>query len=337
MKKIGVRAMTKPSRLLWMLPIVVCCTTGVARADEKDEAVARFERGVSLYEAQNYEGALVEFNAAYKLSKNYKLLYNIGICQMAQKEYAAAAEAFKQYLSEGSFEISEARKADVKDRLSKLAMMIAQVRISTDAPAGATLTVDDRPAGTVPFTDPITVKIGRRQFSITSHGKTATKSVDIQSGDGNPPVSLLLGDSAPTPSPAANTTPAEKPPPPVDDGPSFPWIPWAITAVVGGAAAVTGVLAVNARNDFEEKQATFGVDKSALESDQDRAKQLGLVTDILLAGTAIGAGLSTWLTIRWASAPKPRDRTGQGEPRKAAATADRLMILPLGLGYSRSF
>ncbi len=306
---------------VWILPLAVTVTAGTARAD--DEAVQRFERGVQLYEAQNYEGALVEFSAAYKLSKNYKLLYNIGICQMAQKEYAAAAESFKQYLAEGSAEITESRKADVKDRLSKLSLMVTQVRITTDAPAGSQLLIDDRPVGTAPFSEPVTVKIGRRVFSITANGRTATKSVDVASGDGNAPVSLMLGDTSPGPANNGSvTTTREQPVTPSDDGPSFPILPWGLTVAVGAAAAVTGILAVNARNDFEEKQNTFGTDRSALESDQDKAKTLGIVTDVLLAGTVIGAGISTWLTIRWAGAPKK---------------VGGLYVLPTGVGYSRSF
>ena len=64
--------------------------SSVATAQGTDEALARFERGVQLYEAQNFEGALVEFTAAYKLTENYKLLYNIGICQQQSREYVAA-------------------------------------------------------------------------------------------------------------------------------------------------------------------------------------------------------------------------------------------------------
>jgi len=294
-------------------------------AAEGDEAVARFERGVQLYEAENYEGALVEFNASYKLTNNYKLLYNIGICQNALKDYSAATEAFTKYLAEGGAEVSEARKKDVQDRLAKLSLMVTRVKVTTDAPAGSTLLVDDQPVGTIPLPDSIPIKIGRRQFSITVNGKTITKSVDVVSGDQRAAVSLLVADSAKiSPSTKDQTTP----PVTDDSAPSFPWALWGLTAALGAGAAVTGYLAIDARNDLGEKRATFGVDKAALEDDQNKAQTFGIVTDVLLGATVISAGVSTFLTIRY---------FGKKKPAPASASSSGLRILPLGLGYARSF
>src|SRR5215207_11639432 len=106
--------MTRSTRLLarcavWILPVAVTLAAVPARAD--DEALARFERGVQLYEAQNFEGALVEFSAAYKLTGNFKLLYNIGICQQQTRDYVSAAESFRKYLKDGGGEITPERKS----------------------------------------------------------------------------------------------------------------------------------------------------------------------------------------------------------------------------------
>lgn len=286
----------------------------VARAD--DEAVTRFERGVQLYEAENYEGALVEWMTAYKISKNFKLLYNIGICQNALKDYPAATESFQRYLAEGGSEVSAARKADVQDRLAKLSLMVTRVRVTTDAPAGSTVRVDDQPVGTTPLADPITVKLGRRVFSVSAKGRTASKTVDIASGGETAVVTLALGDAPATPPPP--------PPPkkPAADGPSFPWAAWGVTALLAGGATVTGIFALDARNDLERKQATFGVSTSSLEQQRSTAETFGLVTDVLIGAAIISGGVSTYLTIRYAGAKK----------KEHAFT-----VLPLGVGYVRSF
>src|SRR5262245_61950348 len=42
------------------------------------EAKQRFDRGYELYEEGEYPLALIEFNRAYELVPNYKVLYNIG-------------------------------------------------------------------------------------------------------------------------------------------------------------------------------------------------------------------------------------------------------------------
>jgi hypothetical protein len=290
-----------------------------ARAD--GEAIARFERGVQLYEAENFEGALVEWSTAYQLSKNYRILYNIGICQTAQKDYTAAAESFNKYLAEAGSELSDGRKADVRDRLAKLSLMVTRVRITTDAPSGSTVLVDDHPVGTTPLADAITVKIGRRQFGVQAHGRTATKTVDVSSGDPNLTVALALGPE-PTLAPTKVDRPAKAPVVAEPDGPSFPWPWWGLTTVLGGAAAVTGIFAVNAKNDMEEKQATFGVEKSTLEDERSKAQSLGIVTDALLVGAVLSAGLSTYFTVRYFGAKRQR-------------TA--ITMLPMGVGYAGSF
>ncbi len=287
----------------------------VARAD--DEAVVRFERGVQLYEAENFDAALIEFATAYKLSKNFKLLYNIGICQMATKEYGAAADSFRQYLSEGGAEIQEARRKDVQDRLAKLGLMITRVRVSTNAPAGTVLLIDDRPAGTAPFTEPLSVKTGRRQFSVVVNGRTFQKSVDVTSGD-VAAVDLHVDITAPA---DANTSGPDVTKP---SGPAFPWPLWVLTGVLGGGAVVTGILAVNARNDFGEGRAKFGASPGALDDDRSRAQTFGYVTDGLIVGTVIAAGFSTYFTIRHFNGKK-----------SAGSTA--LTVTPASLYFSRSF
>jgi len=300
----------------------------VASAQGNDEALARFDRGVQLYEAQNFDGALVEFNAAYKLSGNYKLLYNIGICQQQTKDYVAAAETFRRYLKDGGAEVSAERKADVEDRLSKLSLSVARIRVQTDAPQGTPILVDDKPIATIPIGEPVTVKIGKRTFSLTVNGSKVSKTVDVISGD-NQPVSLMMSDATGGAVPVTNPQPTQpqQPPPKVDDGPSFPWPLWAITALLGGGATVTGILAVNQRNDFEKEQAKFGADQSTLEDKRSNAQTLGIVTDVLLVGTVISAGISTYLTIRWAGAPKT----------EKAAAANGFYVTPVSAGWARSF
>ena len=196
--------------------------------------------------------------------------------------------------------------------------MVTRVKVATNAPSGAQLMIDDQPVATTPLPDSITVKIGRRQFSITSQGRTATKTVDIGSGDQNPVINLSLTEAAVAPTPPDTGSPPRV----SEDGPSFPWPFWGLTAVLGGAAAVTGTLAVNKRNDFEEKQATFGIDKKSLEDDRSSARTLGIVTDVLLATTIVSAGVSTFLTIRYFG--KKKQNSG-------------VTILPMGIGYARSF
>ena len=98
----------------------------------------------------------------------------------------------------------------------------------------------------------------------------------------------------------------------------------------GGAAAVTGVLAVNARNDFEEKQATFGVNKATLEDDRSKTQTFGIVTDALFVATALSAGLSVYMTVRYFGSKRQNTAKMGGVPAG-------ITVLPMGIGYARSF
>lgn len=311
---------TRLKRRTWVgalaLTLAFASQASLARADG-DEAVQRFERGVKLYEAENYEGALVEFNTAYKVSGNYKLLYNIAICQTALKDYAVAVETFNKYLAEGGAEINEARKKDVNERLAKLALNVSRVKVITDAPAGATLTIDDQQVGTTPLPEDIAVKIGRRQFALTANGRTVTKMVDVNSGDQNAPINISFAQTA-------TTNPEAPPTKATEAAPSFPVVWWGLTVALGAGAAVTGILAVGNRNDFERDQATFGVTKKTLEDDRSKAQTMGIVTDVLLAATVVGAGVSTYFTIDYFRKKKKQDTTG-------------IYVTPFGVGYARSF
>lgn len=310
----------RPYRRAACLSALIASLAAAPSAYAADEAVTRFERGVQLYEAENYDAALVEWQTAYKLSKNYKLLYNIGICQNALKDYPAASEAFQRYLSEGGSEVSAARKTDVQDRLAKLSLMVTRVKVSTDAPAGATIRVDETSVGTAPLVDPITVKLGRRVFSVTAKGKTVSKPVDIASGEQNTVVTIPFGDVPATPAPPP-PPPAKKPPP---DGPSFPWVAWSVTALFAGGAVATGVLAIDARNSLERAQATFGVSTTDLDSERSKATNFGLATDVLIGAAVIAGGVSSYLTIRHYSA-------------KRRAEQRALTVSPFGATYVHTF
>src|SRR4029079_1178556 len=88
-------------------------------------------------------------------------------------------------------DVSPERKADVEGRLQTLSLSVARVRVTTDAPAGTTINVDDAPIGQVPLPDLATVKIGKRTFTLTAGGRTVTKSVEVVSGD-NPAITLSM-------------------------------------------------------------------------------------------------------------------------------------------------
>src|SRR5262245_32963507 len=113
--------------------LAVCCVAAVARAQEsageppaeapssaevppsaeappssaeappsaEAQAAERFRRGIQLFDDGDFAPALVEFERAYELSPNYRVLENIGIVNIRLGHYANAARTLRRYLDEG--------------------------------------------------------------------------------------------------------------------------------------------------------------------------------------------------------------------------------------------
>jgi len=103
-----------------------------------DDAAARgyFERGRSAFEEADYEGALVYFRHAYRLSHRGELQYNIGVAADRLQREEEALEAFEQYLEESE---NAVRKAEVQERIVALRQSIAERNATERALEEATI------------------------------------------------------------------------------------------------------------------------------------------------------------------------------------------------------
>lgn len=290
------------------------------RADDA-EGVQHFERGVALYQDGSLEGALTEFEAAYKITKNFKLLFNIALCQGDLGDPVGALASYERYLAEGGARVA-GKSEQAREQIARLKRMVQPVTITSDAPEGTELFVDNVRVGTLPRTTPLVVKLGTRTFTAKRGEQTVTKAVTVVAGNG--PVALPFPPAtrpaeaslalAPATSPLHPQSPETAP----AAGPSAPWLPWTIAGIFGASATVTGLLAIDARNDAARAAATYGARTDAIEGPQKRANSMALATDILLGATVVSAGIATYFTIRWAGAD--------------GKTAGRIHLTPRGTG-----
>jgi len=103
-----------------------------------DDAAAReyFERGRVAFEQADYEGALVYFRHAYRLSRRGELQYNIGVAADRLQREKEALEAFEHYLEESQ---NAAREAEVQERIIALRQSIAERKATERALEEATI------------------------------------------------------------------------------------------------------------------------------------------------------------------------------------------------------
>ena len=103
-----------------------------------DDAAGReyFERGRVAFEQADYEGALVYFRHAYRLSHRGELQYNIGVAADRLQREEEALEAFEHYLEESQ---NAAREPEVQERIIALRQSIAERRATELALEEATI------------------------------------------------------------------------------------------------------------------------------------------------------------------------------------------------------
>jgi len=149
-----------------------------------NEARQHFKQGVSLYEEEDYDAALVEFRKAYEVKPSYRILYNIGQVEAVLKNYAKALVAFKKYLDDGKDEIPPERKIEVIDEITKLRGRIGYLKVSSKL-AGAKVEVDDELLGEAPPDEtPYVLDIGDHLINVEYNGNPVfRRRMELAAGD----------------------------------------------------------------------------------------------------------------------------------------------------------
>ena len=146
------------------------------------DAKAAYERGVTLFDAKNPEGARTEFDKAYQTSKDARLLFNMAITEREMKHYSRAVALLKQELAEGSETVSDDEKKTAQEVLDGLKAFTAPLTVTVNE-ADASVFVDGQDAGKTPLPGPLTVDVGERVVTAKKAGfLDATAKVSISGG-----------------------------------------------------------------------------------------------------------------------------------------------------------
>ena len=160
--------------------------------------------------------------------------------------------------------------------------------------------VDDTEVGKSPLSRPLWLNPGRHRVEVrASDGRSEERTFDLTAGG----ESELRFNFKTT---KVVTQPSESPPPVgVAPGPRLPWAAYGITAGLGAVTIVTGVLALGARSDEQEQQHRMTTQQELVDA-RHKVEHLALATDIFLAATAIGAGVSVYLTLKSSDGQTPQ-------------------------------
>jgi hypothetical protein len=241
-------------------------------------------------------------------------------------DYANALRTLEQYLEEGGKRIPVSRKSDVDRDVEKLRARVATVTVKVNVP-GAEVRVDDQLVD-VPANNKVLVSAGKRKFEVSKPGyKLLSKTEEIAGEETREMSFELVPDTNPE-----KGGPVIVPGPAVEAGPPVvPIILWSLTGALAVGTGVTGALALTADSTLDRLKTEPGNTEQQIVEQADSAKTLALVTDILLAGTAVSAGVATVFTILELS-------SGPEQPAAAPSAVEaRLRVTPLGLSLEGTF
>lgn len=292
-----------------------------------DEAKQRYTKGVDLHTEGDYQSALIEFKRSYELVPNYSVLFNIGQVYFQLADYANALRTFEQYLEEGGKRIPATRRSDVERDVDKLKTRVATVVLTVNVP-DAEVRVDDQLV-TVPPNGKLLVSAGKRKFEISKTGyKPASRTEEIAGEETREmPITLEAELVSGSGDPVIITNKVVEPGPPV-----VPIVLWSLTGALAVGTGVTGALALSSDSTLTRLKTEPDHTEEEITSQADQASTLALVTDILLAGTIVSAGVATVFTIL--------EFTGKDEKKPddaPAATTVRLRAAPLGVFVDGTF
>jgi PEGA domain len=163
----------RPARALAAVCLLAAfCAAGSARAQVSDsvrtEAREHFDRGLRLFNQQDNEGALAEFQRAYELVPHPMVLYNLGLVLSAAGRPIQAVDAFDKLLANPTG-LDAVRIGRAKDERARQAALIGEVTVTSPV-EGATIELDGFEVGKTPLATPLRIAAGTHVVAMAAPG-----------------------------------------------------------------------------------------------------------------------------------------------------------------------
>jgi hypothetical protein len=292
-----------------------------------EEAKRHFNAGVNLLqdpEGERVEEAYREFKSAYDISGSPKVLGNMGLCAMRLERDGEAIDAYSRYLREVT-DIDADERAQIVRDLQTLTVGVVRVTLTVNVPGAIVLDerVPVRGAHVTntygPVNDKIEVGIRPGHHVITARlagYEDATWVVEAYTGGKDQHAFTMKERIVASPGPEREASPSL----------AGPILVLSTGALMLGAGAVTGVIALNKTNDIADRCPNDVCPRSFdLDSERSRARTFVGVTDVLLIiGGVTALGGLYWLFRAASSEPKP---TAKGQVHTSGLLGDWRLAL----------
>jgi hypothetical protein len=251
------------------------------------------QAGVELFNDMQYAQAAEAFTRAYKLKPVWKLLFNIGQCEAANKRYGVALDAFEEYIVKGGDEVPEDRRDYVSNEVRRIQPMVGILEV--EASDGVSIYVDDMQRGTTPLNGPVRVASGSHKISLRQGPEILlARTIKVAGG-----VTTKVAPPKPEAEEPATEPVAKEPAEPLTASETDTergglwtggWVVFGVGAAVGIAGCVTGGMALSKGGDLDSDYPD-GV-PSAKSGEVDSMDNLAVTTNVLLGvgGAMVFAG-----------------------------------------------
>jgi len=266
------------------------CATGVVAAGNREEARKHFDAGLSLLEAEDFEGATTAFEASVRLYPTRMNLFNLANCYKALHRYGESLALLDRLEVEFAGRMGEELEAEVEQMREELENVVAHLEL-TVAPAGAIIVVDGREMGRAPLAGDLVLGPGEHLIEVTLEGHAPVRrAVRLEP---RTRVAVLLELEETAAEEPESLDPTVEQPGPVGRG-GFWTGGWVVAGIGAGflvAGGITGAAALSTGKDLES-DFPDGVPR-AEKNRVDRMDRLALSTNILLGvgGAAVVAGV----------------------------------------------
>ena len=292
-------------------------TPAVPTEEQIAEAARRYDLGLKLYAEGEFRLAVIEFERTYQITKDYRVLYNIGQVRIQLGNYARAIGALNEYLKSGGDKVSEDRRKAVEADLEMLAARTGHVRIVANV-AGADILVDDLLVGVSLFAETVLFDAGEHKITARKPGYDARAVQLTLAGRDSELVEIKLEK---IPEGAQKVIVVKE-----ESDSTWMIATWTATGVLAVGAGITGGLGIKAANDLDDLRNEEGSTNDERESASDRANTLLLAADIMGGAAIVTGGIALYLTLSNPSSSKdapPKTKT-------KAASAPALTGLSIG-------
>lgn len=301
-----------------LVAVSACPSRAAAQDGGRSAARMQFDLGVDLFARAQYADALAAFERAYNIQPHPVVRVNLASCHEKLNDPAAALTQYELFLSEMGNTPSDKTK-DVQKAVRRLRREVGYLDVTVDPPH-AILRIDGGEPIAADAAPRVNLRAGTHSVEASLEGyRSLARDVTVRAGKAAK-ISLRLDaqeiteeplETAETPATDEPAADAEELTADADSGGTIftprVLVAGGISLGLLGGAVVTGVVALGAKGDFddavsvsndaslsfEERRAAYrdGLDAS------DRADTFSLVSDVLLAGAVVGAGLTVYFIL----------------------------------------